>query len=268
MATDSFAGRTALVTGSTQGVGEALVHELVTQGLARVIITGRDAQRAEQVAARVRDRGCEAHAIVADLADAAAVTQLAAAAQQRCGVIHHLANCAGITDRSELWDTTVDFFDRMMAVNVRAPLMLAQAVALGARAAGVPASIVNVGSIVGYAGPDFLTAYSISKGALLTLTKSLANQCAAYRIRVVQVNPGWTDTPGEHAIRVGHHGEQSDWLVRAEAAQPFGRLIKPAELARTLAFVLSDEAGLMTGAIIDYDQHVIGLPTGAAAPGT
>jgi len=264
----AFTDRTALVTGATQGVGEALIRHLVAAGLSRAVITGRHRERGEALAEELRGAGCEVHLVLADLADAGAVAQLADESQRRCGVIDHLANCAGLTERSEIWTTTPEFFDRIMAVNVRAPLMLAQAVARMARAAAVPASIVNVGSIVAYAGPGFLTDYSISKGALLTLTKSLANQLAGYRIRVNLVNPGWTDTPGEHAIRTGYHREDDDWCARAETAQPFGRLIKPAELARTLAFVLSDEAGLMTGAVIEYDQHVIGVPTSAAAPGS
>ena len=76
------------------------------------------------------------------------------------------------------------------------------------------------------------------------------------RIRVNLVNPGWMDTPAEDAIQRRYHGAGDDWLERASERQPFGRLIDPAEVARTICFLLSDESGLMTGACIDFDQSV------------
>ena len=79
-----------------------------------------------------------------------------------------------------------------------------------------------------------------------------------YRIRVNALNLGWMDTPGEHAIQKEEHNADDDWLTDAEANQPFGRLIKTDEAARAIAFLASDESGLMTGAVIDYDQSVIG----------
>ena len=145
-----------------------------------------------------------------------------------------------------------------MAVNVRAPFLLTQGVARIARRNGTPASVVNIGSVAGYGGAPFITPYSVSKGALMTMTRSLAFQLMRHRIRVVTVNPGWMDTPGEDLIQRKYHDGGDDWLARAEAERPFGRLIKTDELARTLAFVLSDDAGMMTGAIIDYDQTVQG----------
>lgn len=253
-----FDSRVALVTGSTQGVGEALLHRLADEGLAGAVVTGRNAARGAAVVERLEAAGCEAMFVAADLADAAEVDALAAAALGRFGRIDHLANCAGITDRGDVWDTTPELFDKMMAVNVRAPFQLTQAVARSAVAAGRPASVVNVGSVAGYGGAPFITPYSISKGALMTMTRSVAYQLMRNRVRVVTVNPGWMDTPGEDAIQRRYHDAEPDWLERAEAEQPFGRLIKTDELVATLAFVLSDDAGMMTGSIIDYDQSVQG----------
>jgi NAD(P)-dependent dehydrogenase (short-subunit alcohol dehydrogenase family) len=101
---------------------------------------------------------------------------------------------------------------------------------------------------------------------MMTLTKTVAYQLMRYRIRVNTVNPGWMDTPGEDSIQRRFHGATDGWLEAAEAGRPFGRLIKPVELASTLAFVLSDDAGLMTGAIIDYDQTVIGAGNAPMPP--
>ncbi|MDJ0770193.1 MAG: SDR family oxidoreductase [Ilumatobacter sp.] len=253
-----FDGKTALVTGSTQGLGRTLLVNMATDGLAGAVVTGRDAERGGAVVNELGVLGCDAAFVPADLGSADAVQSLLDAADDRFGRIDCLANCGAITDRGDVWTTTADFWDSMMAVNVRAPFLLTQGVARIARRNQLPASVVNVGSVAGYGGPEFITAYSVSKGALMTMTKSLAFQLMRHHVRVVTVNPGWMDTPGEDAIQRKYHDGGDDWLERAEADRPFGRLIKPDELARTLAFVLSDEAGMMTGSIIDYDQTVLG----------
>lgn len=258
MTDGGFADRVALVSGSTQGLGRALLLEMARDGLIGAVVTGRNADRGEFVRDELLAMGCEAIFVPAELDDADQVQALVATADERFGRIDHLANCGAVTDRGDVWDTTAEFWDWMMAVNVRAPFLLVQAVAKIARRNRLPASVVNVGSVAGYGGQDFITAYSVSKGALMTMTKSLAHQLMPHRIRVNTVNPGWMDTPGEDAIQRKYHGAGDDWLARAEAERPFGRLIRPDELARTLAFVLSDDAGLMTGAIIDYDQTVQG----------
>ena len=264
--TNRFAGRVALVTGSTQGLGRSLLLRLATDGLSGAVVTGRDAVRGAAVCDELSALGCEALFVAAELDSADDVAALIEAADDRFGRVDHLANCAAVTDRGDVWTTTAHFWDWMMAVNVRAPFLLTQGVARIARRDGRPASVVNIGSVAGYGGPDFITAYSVSKGALMTMTKSLAFQLMRHRIRVVQVNPGWMDTPGEDIIQRKYHDGGDDWLERAEAERPFGRLIKTDELARTLAFVLSDDAGMMTGSIIDYDQTVQGAGSGELPP--
>lgn len=256
----------ALVTGSTQGLGRALLLRLAGEGLAGAVVTGRSAERGAAVCDELAALGCEALFVAAELDSADDIDALIAATDDRFGRVDHLANCAAVTDRGDIWTTTAEFWDWMMAVNVRAPFLLIQGVARIARREGRPASIVNIGSVAGYGGPDFITAYSVSKGALMTLTKSLAFQLMRHHIRVVHVNPGWMDTPGEDIIQRKYHDGGDDWLERAEAERPFGRLIKTDELASTLAFVLSDDAGMMTGSIIDYDQTVQGAGAGALPP--
>jgi NAD(P)-dependent dehydrogenase (short-subunit alcohol dehydrogenase family) len=123
---------------------------------------------------------------------------------------------------------------------------------------GVPGSVVNIGSVTGYGGDVNLTHYAISKGALHTLTRNCAYSLMRDRIRVNLLNPGWMDTPTEDATQRKWHNAQDGWLQKAESEQPLGRLIKPEELARTILFLLSDESGLMTGAVIDFDQSVVG----------
>ena len=169
-----------------------------------------------------------------------------------------LVNAAAETSRAGVWDVTTDHFDRMMAVNVRTPLFLTQAAARVMKREGVGGSIVNIGSVSGYGGQVYLTPYAISKGALHTLTRNLAYSLMRDHIRVNLVNLGWMDTPAEHVVQRDVHGLGEDWLVRAEAEQPFGRLIKPEEAARTICYLLSDESGMMTGASLDFDQSVVG----------
>jgi len=261
-----FSGRNALVTGSTQGVGEALLHRMAEAGLSGAVVVGRSAERGEAVVKALQAKGCDALFVATDLEDAGSIESLLLTARERFGVIHHLANCAGITDRGDIWDTSVELFDRMMDVNLRSAFLTCQGVARMAKDAGVPASMVNVGSVAAYGGAPFITSYSISKGAMMTMTRSLAYQLMKHRIRVVMVNPGWMDTPGEDDTQRRYHNAADDWLEQVEAKQPFGRLIKPAEIAETLAFVLSDDAGMMTGSIIDYDQSVQGAGEAQTAP--
>lgn len=261
-----FNGRNALVTGSTQGVGAALLNRMAAAGLSGAVVVGRNPDRGGVVVEELRDRGCDAIFVSTDLEDPASIEALLSTARDRFGVIHHLANCAGITDRGDIWNTSVELFDRMLNVNLRSAFLTCQGVARMARDAGVPASIVNVGSVAGYGGAPFITAYSISKGAMMTMTRSLAYQLMPYRIRVVMVNPGWMDTPGEDETQKRYHNAVDNWLGHVEVNQPFGRLIKPAEIAETLAFVLSDDAGMMTGTIIDYDQSVQGAGEAQTAP--
>ncbi|MFV2039994.1 MAG: SDR family oxidoreductase, partial [Acidimicrobiales bacterium] len=253
-----FDGKVAVVTGSTQGVGEALLVSMAAEGLSGAVVTGRDVERGEAVRARLETARCRAVFVQADLGNPDEIDRIVSTAATQFGRVDHLANCGAFTARGDIWDTSTELFDKMMAVNVRAPFRLIQRVAELARDNQLPASVVNVGSVTGYGGPDFITAYSISKGALMTMTRTVAYQLMRHHVRVVTVNPGWMDTPGEDATQRRFHGAGDDWLELAEAGRPFGRLIKIDELVRTLSFVLSDDAGLMTGTIIDYDQSVQG----------
>jgi NAD(P)-dependent dehydrogenase (short-subunit alcohol dehydrogenase family) len=127
-------------------------------------------------------------------------------------------------------------------------------------------TIVNILSMSGHGGQDFLTAYSTTKGALATMTKNVAYSVMKYRIRVNGLNIGWMDTPGEDRIMKTYHDADPDWLKAAEAARPVGRLLKPAEVARATAYLSSAESGLMTGSIIDFDQQVLGAGNAIAEP--
>jgi NAD(P)-dependent dehydrogenase (short-subunit alcohol dehydrogenase family) len=263
---EPFAGRIAIVTGGSQGLGEAIARLLAERGAAGLVLSGRNAERGEAVARDLSQGGCSARFVAGDLADLDAVNRVITETDRAFGKVHVLVNAAGLTDRGTILDTSPELFDRLFAVNVRAPFFLMQGAAGIMRREGIAGTTVNIISMSSHGGQPFICAYSAAKGALLTLTRNVAFSLMRDRIRVNGLNIGWTDTPGEHAIQRGHHGKSGGLLVEAEAGQPFGRLIKPDEVARAVAFLASDESGLMTGAIVDYDQSVLGAYEAAPQP--
>ena len=258
----TFQGKVAVVTGSTQGLGEAVARRFAELGAAGLVICGRDAARGEAVAASLPN----AVFVQADLADMAACRRVVAEADRAFGRVDVLVNSAAITDRGSILDTSPELFDRMMAINVRAPFFLTQDAAKLMRRGGAGGTVVNIQSMSAHGGQSFLAAYATSKGALSTLTRNAAYSLMPDRIRVNGLNIGWMDTPGETAIQTREHNAPADWLASAEAKQPFGRLLKPDEVARAVAYLASEESGLMTGSVIDFDQQVRGTGDAPAHP--
>lgn len=254
----SLAGRYAIITGSTQGLGEATARLFAERGAAGIIITGRNVERGKAVAADLTAQGCTSHFVQAELANLDDCQRIVAAAEQHFGSVHILVNAAAFTERSTIWDTTAAHWDQMMDINVRAPYFLIQGVAKIMQRAGSGGSIINISSVASHGSVPFLAPYAISKGALNVLTKNLAYSLMRHRIRVNALNLGWMDTPAEDLIQRRYHSNGQDWLAAAEAAQPFGRLLKTDEVARAIAYLASEESGMLTGALIDFDQSVIG----------
>lgn len=262
----SLAGKVAVVTGGTQGLGETIAREFAARGLAGLVITGRNAERGAGVAADLSAKGCRTIFVKADLASVEETAAVVPAADAAFGRVDILVNAAGDTDRGTLLDTSPALYDRIMAVNCRAPFFLIQAAAKVMVREAIEGSIVNIQSMSAHGGQPFISAYCISKGALATLTKNAAFSLMPHRIRVNGLNIGWMSTPGEDAVMRRHHGAQDGWLDKAAAEQPFGRLLDPAEVARTVAFLASAESGLMTGSNIDFDQQVLGAYQDAPHP--
>ncbi len=257
MDTDWFAGRVFVVTGGTQGLGTAIAEALAAAGAAGIVICGRNRDNGADVKARLEAAGAEAEFVAADLARADDCLAVMAACERRFGRVDGLVNAAGLTERGGIDDADVALWDRMFAVNARAPFLLMQAAIRLMRRQRVAGSIVNIITMSSHGGQPKLTVYAASKGALATLTRNVAHAVRQDRIRVNGLNLGWTDTPNEHRVQLAE-GQPEDWLVGAEAAQPFGRLIKPDDVARASLFLLGPDSGLMTGSVIDYDQMVIG----------
>jgi len=259
-------GRFAVVTGGTQGLGEAIASDFVERGAKGIVICGRNVDKGRAVAERLTKRGCRTEFVRADLSSVADCRQVIAAADRAFGRVDVLVNAAAITDRGTIFDTSPELFDTMFAVNVRAPFFLTQDAVKIMRRESVSGSVVNILSMSAHGGQSFIVAYCASKGALATLTKNVAFSLMRYRIRVNGLCIGWMDTPGEDRIMRLYHGAQDGWKEQAEAKLPMGRLLKVDEVARAVAFLASGESGMMTGSIIDFDQSVLGCYESAPQP--
>jgi len=262
----SLHGKVAVITGSTQGLGETTARLFKARSVRGLIITGRNRSRGEAVAASLTGDGCTAHFVQAELNDVDACRRIIAAAEEHFGELHILVNCAALTERGTIWDTSPDLFDRMFAINVRAPFFLMQEAIKLMERQGIAGSIVNISSVASYGSVPMLSPYAASKAALNVLTKNIAYSVMRRHIRVNTLALGWMDTPGEDEIQKRYHNAGPDWLEQAEARQPFGRLLKPEEVARAIAFLASDESGLMTGSIVDFDQSVAGAGSQPVPP--
>ena len=247
-----------IVNGGTQGLGEALARKLASDGAKGLLLAGRSEARGEALAKELEASGTPAHFVRADAIEPNMPAAVVAACVEHFGDVDALVNVAALTTRATLFDDTPEHFERMMAINVRAPYFLIQAAARAMIEHGHGGSIVNVGSTSGHGGQSKLSAYSASKGALATLTRNLAFALMRHGIRVNQVNPGWMETESEHRTQIEQDGQPEDWLERAAPTRPHGRLVQPWEVANAIAFCLSPNAGLMTGNLIDVDQSVQG----------
>jgi len=256
----TLAGRVILITGATQGLGAEIAREAARRGAHAIALAGRSAENGAAVAAEVQALGAEARAFSADLSTPEAAPDLVAATLDWQGRIDGLVNSAGITDRASVLDGTVADWERLFALNARAPFFLMQGVIRAARAAGHPASIVNILSMNAHCGTPDLAIYAATKGALATLTRNAAHAHMADRIRVNGINMGWAATDAERDMQARRLGKGADWERQAAAGLPLGRLLRPEEVARLTVYLLSDYAGLQTGTLIDLEQSVIGAP--------
>ena len=248
----------AVITGGTQGLGEATARLFVERGAAGMVICGRNVERGQTIAHELDASNCKTIFVQADLTQVEDCRAVVADADRAFGRIDILVNAAGITDRGTILDTSPELFDRMFAICARAPFLLMQDTAKIMRREKIPGSMVNILSMASHGGQPFIFAYSAAKAALAGMTKNAAYSLMLDQIRVNGLNIGWMDTPGEDHTQKQFHNAGDDWLAQAESRQPFKRLLKPREVAQAIAFLASDESGMMTGSIIDFDQSVNG----------
>ena len=261
-------GKTAIITGGSQGLGAATARLFAERGATGLILVGRKTATGQTVASSIEKQfpHCRATFVTADLAEINAADIIFTTAKQHFEQLDILINVAGLSARGTILDTTPELYDRMLNTNLRAPFFLMQHAAKWMRATQTSGSIVSIGSIAAYAGMPFISAYCASKGGLNSLTRNTAHALMRDRIRVNCLNIGWMASDEEDIIQRKYHSAEDGWQAEAGAKLPFGRLIDPNEVARALAFLASDESGLMTGSIVNFDQSVWGASDAMVVP--
>ncbi|MEM9658371.1 MAG: SDR family oxidoreductase [Planctomycetota bacterium] len=246
-----LADKAIIVTGSTTGIGAAIAQRCLDEG-ARVLLHGRDRQRGEAMAAAADGR---AAMHVDSLEDPEAAPRIVQAAVDAFGKVDAVVNNAASSERALLEETDAAFFDRMMAINARAPLLIVKAAAKHLRQSrGV---VLNIGSVNAYCGEGQLLVYSMTKGALMTMSRNMADSFCHDGVRVIHFNVGWVLTPNEKQLKIDD-GYPPDWYEHIDPVfAPSGRILKPEEVAAATVYWLSDESAPISGTVLELEQYPI-----------
>ena len=244
-------GKVIIVTGSCTGIGKAIAERAVAEG-ARVVVNGLERELGEAVVAALSSERAALH--IEDITVDGAAERLVGVAIDRFGKLDAVVNNAAMLDRSNLHTTDAALFRRMLDVNTIAPFMLIKAALPSLRKTS--GSVLNIGSVNAWSGEPNLMAYSVSKGALMTLTRNLGDTLMRDDgVRVNQINPGWVLTERE-AARKRDDGLSEDWYRNVPRVYaPAGRILWPAEIAAAVVYWLSDECGPISGQVVDLEQH-------------
>jgi NAD(P)-dependent dehydrogenase (short-subunit alcohol dehydrogenase family) len=240
-----------LITGSVTGIGKAIAKRCVAEG-AKVVIHGLEQELGETL---LPELGVEnAVLIIHDLADEGAPLRLVEAAIGAFGKLDAVVNNAAQVGTGNIHDTDGQWFRRMLEINCVVPYLIIRAALPHLEKTG--GSVINIGSVNAYSGEPNLMPYSVSKGALMTLTRNLGDTLMRENgVRVNQINPGWVLTENE-AKRKREHGLKEDWYADLpKVYAPAGRILWPEEIAACAAWLLADECGPISGQVFDLEQH-------------
>lgn len=244
-----LSGRTALVTGSSLGIGRALARGLAQAG-ARVVLNARNAERLDETAATLRAEGAQVHTLPFDVTDPGATRAAIEGFETDTGPIDILVNNAGMQHRTPLEDFPTDAFETLMRTNVHSVFFVGQAVArhMIGRGAG---KIINIASVQTALARPGIAPYTASKGAVANLTKGMATDWAKYGLNCNAIAPGYFDTPLNAALVADP--EFSAWL---EKRTPAGRWGKVEELVGACVFLSSDAASFVNGHTLFVDGGI------------
>lgn len=240
-----------IITGSCTGIGKAIAQSCVKAG-ARVVIHGLEADLGQQVAAALGRDKTVLH--IEDLTEDGCAQRLVDIAVDTFGRLDAVVNNAALVKQGNIHNTDAAAFRRMLSVNLIAPYLLIQAALPELRK--TRGSVLNIGSVNAYSGEPNLLPYSVSKGALMTLTRNLGDTLHREDgVRVNQINPGWVLTENE-AQRKREQGLRDDWYKDLPTMfAPAGRILWPEEIAAAALYWLADESGPVSGQVVDIEQH-------------
>ena len=236
-------GKVALVTGASKGIGAAIAKELASQGAAVAVNYSGSKEAAEKVVADIKQAGGKAIVVQANVADPDSIGPLINTVVKAFGPIDILVNNAGIYEFGPLEAITPDHFHKQFNLNVLGLLLVTQAAVAQFNTKG--GSIINIGSVVAAGAPQ-AAVYSATKGAVDTISASLAQELGSKNIRVNSLNPGMIETEGTHVA--GFIG--SDFQKQAESRTPFGRIGQPKDIATAAALLASDDSVWINGQAI------------------
>jgi len=240
-----------IVTGGCTGIGKAIVHRCVAEG-ASVVINGLQQDLGDHLVSELGAENAVLH--IEDLTNEGCQQRLVDLAIQRFGKINAVVNNAALIAAGNIHTTDSDFFRKMLEINTLAPFRLIKAALPQLRL--TRGCVLNIGSVNAYCGEPDLLPYSVSKGALMTMTRNLGDTLMQeHGVRVNQINPGWTLTDAEQKRKL-EEGLGEEWYADLpEVFAPSGRILWPKEIAAAAMYWLDDECGPISGQVVDLEQH-------------
>ncbi len=250
-----LAGKNAVITGGTSGIGAAIGRRFAAEG-AQVVLVGRNAERGAELVAEIEADGGEARFVTADVRDAGSVEQMAFEVAEECGHVDVLVNNAGIIDFGSVVEMSVEAWDNLMNTNVRGVFLCSKFILplMFNAGDGRGGSVINISSNLGSVGSAGVPAYCASKGAVSQLTRAMAVEHIHQGVRVNALCPGTTDTPLVQAQGVDRTPEeQAAARERFNMRYPVGRMAAAEEIADAAVYLASDRSAFVVGAELMID---------------
>lgn len=237
---NKLAGKVAVVTGASKGIGAGIAQHLAGAGAAVVVNYASSKAGADKVVAEITKQGGKAVAVQADISNPADIKRLFAEAKKAFGGVHILVNNAGIYEFGAIEDITPEHFHKQFNLNVLGLILATQEAVKHFEDGG---SVINISSVAATSAPPTTAVYSATKAAVNAVTRSLAQELGSRKIRVNAINPGMVETEGVHAAGIS----ESDFRKQVEAQTPLGRIGQPGDIGPAAVFFASNDSAWITG---------------------
>ncbi len=247
MAAEKLAGKVAVVTGASKGIGASIAKHMADAGASVVVNYSSSKEGADRVVAEIKAKGGKAVAVQANVAKKSDIERLFAETKKAFGRLDVLVNNAGIYEFAPLAEVTAEHFHKQFDLNVLGLLLTTQEAVKHFGPDG--GNIVNISSVVSTLAPPNASVYSATKGAVDTITKSLAKELGPRKIRVNAINPGMVETEGTSSA--GLTGPESEMRKQMIAMTPLGRIGQPQDIAPAAVYLASSDSAWLTGEILN-----------------